>query len=356
MFNHHRKSCTLLTSTFLVVKFQVHRGVISVIWECVHRTTCLRYAVKVVDRRRLNRRGKAAIYREVKMLAIIDPKAPGTIHLHQFFDEPTHFYIVTEYASGGNLQARIDRKQNICEDETKRIMRCVLECLVYQHKRGIVHRNIKPDNIVLEGTTAMIVDYRHAAKLMYSDTGEMVMLTAQCGTSSYVAPEMLNKQPYSSQVDIWGVGILAYMCLAGYYPFSVDSKQAVYERISKGSYTFETKDWASISGPAKHFISSLLHVDPDVRMTAEEALQHPWLAFPIHVKPVVEEFVNTPVTTKRQSSTMSSGSNAWTHFPASRRRTMETKHPVKSNVRQRVRKLLNRLLCHRHIFRVASNF
>lgn len=234
--------------------------------------------MKVVDRRRLNTRGERAVYREAHMLDIIDPGTPGTIHLHHFFDEPTHFYIITEYAPGGNLLNRVIRKNKLSEDDAKPILRSILQCLIYHHNNGTVHRNLKPDNILLDGKYALIADYGLAAQLMYDDIGEMQLFTARCGTSAYVSPEILNKQPYATQVDMWGVGIIAYMCLLGYPPFADESKQVLFARISKADYTIDQQDWSNISRLAKRFISSLLHVDPVVRMTAEEALDHPWLS------------------------------------------------------------------------------
>lgn len=290
VFDHRR----MTFNDLYVLTRLIHKGLRSVIWECVHRATGQRYAVKIVDRRNLNKNKEKAVYREIHMLDIIDPNTPGTIHLHQYFDEFTHLYIITEYIPGGNLLARIIRKKNISEAETKVVIRSMLECLVSHHRNGTVHRNLKPDNILLDGLSAIIADYGLAAQLMYDDTGQMVLFTSRCGTSAYVAPEILNKQPYASQVDMWGVGIIAYMCLAGYPPFADNSKQVLFEMISKGAYTFDPKDWAKVSRSAKRFISSLLHVDPSVRMTAEEALHHPWLAVKIPAPPVVEEVIAPP--------------------------------------------------------------
>jgi serine/threonine protein kinase len=245
--------------------------------------------VKVVDRRRLNLRGEQAVYREVDMLGLIDYKTPGTIHLHEFFNEPNHFYIVTEYAPGGSLMARIVRQVNLSEEDTKRIIRSILETLKVHHHNGTVHRNLKPHNILLNGHSAMICDYGLATKFMYTDTGEKLMLTERCGTSAYVAPEILLKRPYDTQVDMWGVGIIAYMSLAGYPPFANEDKQALFSMISCASYTFNPQDWVNISRSAKRFISNLLHVDPAVRMTAEEALEHPWLDAQVpHITPEIE--------------------------------------------------------------------
>ena len=256
-----------------------------------------------MDRRRLNKQGEDAVYRELDILGDIDSNTPGTIHLRQFFDEPTRFYIVTEYATGGSLLAHIQQQNALPEDDTKNIIRSVLESLKVHHHNGIVHRNLKPHNILLNGHSVMICDYGLATRINNSSKGGRMLLTERCGTSAYVAPEMLNKRPYDTQVDMWGVGIIAYMSLAGYPPFANEDKQALFSMISCASYTFDPRDWAGRSRLAKQFISSLLHVDPAVRMTAEEALEHPWLSLPLPPAPSIIELVDTSVLNDATSPT-----------------------------------------------------
>ena len=144
---------------------------------------------------------------------------------------------------------------------------------------GIAHRDLKPENILLKDKTSMeikVTDFG-LSKIFYDDAAGEVNMKTACGTPGYVAPEVLSKDNYSSQVDMWSIGVITYILLCGFPPFYGDNDAQMFKRIKAAKYTFLSPYWDAISKEAKDFVANLLIVDAKKRMTAAEALQHKWL-------------------------------------------------------------------------------
>mmetsp|Transcript_41939 Transcript_41939/g.88044 ORF Transcript_41939/g.88044 Transcript_41939/m.88044 type:complete len:213 (-) Transcript_41939:2-640(-) len=145
------------------------------------------------------------------------------------------------------------------------------------HKRGIVHRDIKPENIMYEtsnrDSSLKIIDLGLAQK--HCESSEPLM-NATVGTPYYIAPEVLQKK-YGKSCDLWSIGVVSYILLCGYPPFDGANDGETRSSVLSGEYNFPSKDWKDISKEAKDFIRRLLQMDATKRMTAEEALNHPWI-------------------------------------------------------------------------------
>jgi serine/threonine protein kinase len=102
-------------------------------------------------------------------------------------------------------------------------------------------------------------------------------MTTACGTPGYVAPEVLKNEPYSKSVDMWSLGVILYILLCGFPPFYHESTAALYKQIKKGQFEFPDPYWSEISDLAKDLVSKLLTVDPKMRYTASQVLNHPWI-------------------------------------------------------------------------------
>ena len=139
-----------------------------------------------------------------------------------------------------------------------------------------MHRDLKPENLLCvsraDDTHIKLCDFGFAAKLKGTRS-----LHQLCGTPGYVAPEILQRQAYGLEVDMWSIGVLTYILLGGYPPFYDDDHEQLYERIKAGVYEFHDEFWSKISADAKDFIDKLLTVDPDARATADTILAHPWM-------------------------------------------------------------------------------
>jgi len=284
-----------------VLTREVHKGKISTIWECVHRATGIRYATKVVDRRKLSLQDDHMIWCEYLMLKDVREAPSGIAKLVNFFQEQTHFYMVMEYANGGDLLTTLAKRGKLREGDCKELVRSLLKGIQYLHENGICHRNLKPENLLLKNS-------QDASSVVIADLGmatrsEGSTLTARCGTSSYMAPEVIQQLPYDTQADMWSLGVIVYYVITGNLPFDDVSRRALFQKIIKCQYSFHPVEWLGISKAAKRFISNLLHADPEVRLDPQEALHHSWLA-ETKPQPVTSPELITPKTTNKSQKRM----------------------------------------------------
>ena len=231
-------------------------------------------AVKIVDRSQLPAEDEASLLQEVEILRSI--KHPNIISIFDFFPEKDQFYVVLEYAEGGELFDRIVEKTFYNEKEARSLSTILLKTIKFCHDKSIVHRDLKPENLLLasktEDITIKIADFGFAVK---SKTDKS--LTTQCGTPGYVAPEILLSKPYGRAVDMWSIGVIIFILLGGYPPFSDNNQSKLYKKIKAGQFEFHKDYWDAISNEAKDLITKLLTVDPEARYSADQALTHPWI-------------------------------------------------------------------------------
>jgi len=252
-------------------------GTYGVVREAVHIPTGRTVALKIIKKHIIKEHHKEGmVERELNILKKI--KHPHIVEFIDFFETKSKYYIVFELATGGELFDRICQKGKFTEKDAAIIITTVIGAVSFLHARGIVHRDIKPENLLYR-------DKSVNADLLLCDFGisKMIespeeMLTTVCGSPGYTAPEILKHEPYSKPVDMWSIGVITYTLLCGYSPFHyADDLNQLYNAICHGRYTFDNIYWAYISRYAKDFIKSLLQVQPEKRLTADEALQHTWL-------------------------------------------------------------------------------
>jgi len=167
------------------------------------------------------------------------------------------------------------KKDNILKKKQLQQLKKILNSVDYLHDVNIAHRDLKPENLLLRGddeTDVMLSDFG-LSKIINQDT----MMETACGTPYYVAPEVLSAQGYDKEVDLWSVGVITYLLLCGFPPFYGETLPEVFEQIMKADYDFPDPYWTDISKNAKDFIAQLLVVDSKKRLTAKQAMQHPWI-------------------------------------------------------------------------------
>lgn len=233
----------------------------------------LHVAVKCIDKKAL--KGKEeSLENEIKVLRRL--RHPNIVQLLETFEDKHHVYLVMDLVTGGELFDRIVAKGSYTEKDASHLIKQVLEAVNYMHENGVVHRDLKPENLLYycpdEDSKIMISDFG-LSKM--EDSG--VMATA-CGTPGYVAPEVLAQRPYGKAVDVWSLGVIAYILLCGYPPFYDENDANLFAQIMRGEYEFDSPYWDDISDSAKDFISHLMAVNPEHRFTCAEAVAHPWIS------------------------------------------------------------------------------
>lgn len=218
---------------------------------------------------------------------------PHVARLFDVYETEDRLYLVMECLEGGELFERVinSDKRQFKESDAAEAVRQMLLAINYLHSHGIVHRDLKLENFLYDfkiGDHLKLIDFGFSK--VWDQNSKM---QATCGTLSYVAPEVLTKS-YTSQCDLWSLGVISFILLSGYMPFAGDEKTQI-QKILKGKYTLKPEKWCTISCEARSFVEALLRVNPRERLTAEGALAHPWIEkrFEMVTKEVDESIVDS---------------------------------------------------------------
>ncbi|KAK0611540.1 calcium/calmodulin-dependent protein kinase type I [Immersiella caudata] len=254
-------------------------GSYSVVKECVHIDTGRYYAAKVINKRLMAGR-EHMVRNEIAVLKKVSMGHQNILTLVDYFETMNNLYLVTDLALGGELFDRICRKGSYYESDAADLIRATLSAVAYLHDHGIVHRDLKPENLLFrtpeDNADLLIADFG-LSRIM--DEEQFHVLTTTCGTPGYMAPEIFKKTGHGKPVDLWALGVITYFLLCGYTPFDRDSDFEEMQAILNADYSFTPLEyWRGVSDSAKDFIRRCLTVDPTKRMTAHEALQHPFVA------------------------------------------------------------------------------
>ncbi|KAK4192202.1 kinase-like domain-containing protein [Podospora australis] len=254
-------------------------GSYSVVKECVHIDTGRYYAAKVINKRLMAGR-EHMVRNEIAVLKKVSMGHQNILTLVDYFETMNNLYLVTDLALGGELFDRICRKGSYYESDAADLIRATLSAVAYLHDHGIVHRDLKPENLLFrtpeDNADLLIADFG-LSRIM--DEEQFHVLTTTCGTPGYMAPEIFKKTGHGKPVDLWALGVITYFLLCGYTPFDRDSDFEEMQAILNADYSFTPLEyWRGVSDSAKDFIRRCLTIDPSKRMTAHEALQHPFVA------------------------------------------------------------------------------
>lgn len=217
---------------------------------------------------------------EIAVLKKVSMGHQNILTLVDYFETMNNLYLVTDLALGGELFDRICRKGSYYESDAADLIRATLSAVAYLHDHGIVHRDLKPENLLFrtpeDNADLLIADFG-LSRIM--DEEQFHVLTTTCGTPGYMAPEIFKKTGHGKPVDLWALGVITYFLLCGYTPFDRDSDFEEMQAILNADYSFTPLEyWRGVSDAAKDFIRRCLTIDPAKRMTAHEALQHPFVA------------------------------------------------------------------------------
>eukprot|EP00929_Paragymnodinium_shiwhaense_P101180 TRINITY_DN6405_c1_g1_i1.p1 TRINITY_DN6405_c1_g1~~TRINITY_DN6405_c1_g1_i1.p1 ORF type:complete len:432 (+),score=90.62 TRINITY_DN6405_c1_g1_i1:87-1382(+) len=239
-----------------------------------------RYALKIVNTRVGDMAALNRIREEITILQCLG-NHPSIVTLIDVDETmPGAIRLVMELCEGGELYDRIQQKQYYSEQEAKVCTRNLLEATAYIHGKGIMHRDLKPENILLSSkvsnTDVKISDFG-LAKLSRDYPRRLPRSHSICGSDFYLAPEVIKQEEYGREIDIWAIGVIAYVLLSGSLPFFHNVLHKLYRQIVERDLSFPEQSWKNVSKGALDFILRLLQVRAGDRLTAEQALAHPWL-------------------------------------------------------------------------------
>uniref|UniRef100_A0A8C5CH46 calcium/calmodulin-dependent protein kinase n=1 Tax=Gadus morhua TaxID=8049 RepID=A0A8C5CH46_GADMO len=200
------------------------------------------------------------------------------IRLHDSISEEGHHYLIFDLVTGGELFEDIVAREYYSEADASHCIQQILEAVLHCHQSGVVHRDLKPENLLLasksKGAAVKLADFGLAIEV----EGEQQAWFGFAGTPGYLSPEVLRKDPYGKAVDLWACGVILYILLVGYPPFWDEDQHRLYQQIKAGAYDFPSPEWDTVTPEAKDLINKMLTINPGKRITAAEALKHPWIS------------------------------------------------------------------------------
>ena len=215
------------------------------------------------------------------------------IKYFEHFENEKHFFIVMENICGGNLLNAINKMSKFSESMAKNIFKQLIETIKYLHSIGIVHRDIKPDNILLDlDSTIKLCDFG-----VSKEVKEGQLLTDSCGTPAFVAPEILKDSPYNPYMtDIWSSGVVLYAMITGFFPFRGVNETELHKNILSGAFP-KLKD---VSNELKDLLNKILEVNPNKRITIDNILKHPWIIQNENINNNYTKNININIFTKAE--------------------------------------------------------
>ncbi|XP_068054614.1 calcium/calmodulin-dependent protein kinase type II subunit gamma isoform X9 [Anomalospiza imberbis] len=213
--------------------------------------------------------------REARICRLL--KHPNIVRLHDSISEEGFHYLVFDLVTGGELFEDIVAREYYSEADASHCIHQILESVNHIHQHDIVHRDLKPENLLLaskcKGAAVKLADFGLAIEVQ----GEQQAWFGFAGTPGYLSPEVLRKDPYGKPVDIWACGVILYILLVGYPPFWDEDQHKLYQQIKAGAYDFPSPEWDTVTPEAKNLINQMLTINPAKRITADQALKHPWV-------------------------------------------------------------------------------
>ncbi|XP_029636757.1 calcium/calmodulin-dependent protein kinase type II delta chain isoform X35 [Octopus sinensis] len=257
------------------LKEELGKGAFSIVRRCVQKSTGLEFAAKIINTKKLSARDHQKLEREARICRLL--KHPNIVRLHDSIQDEGFHYLVFDLVTGGELFEDIVAREFYSEADASHCMQQILESVNYCHHHGIVHRDLKPENLLLaskaKGAAVKLADFGLAIEV----NGDQQGWFGFAGTPGYLSPEVLRKDPYGKPVDIWACGVILYILLVGYPPFWDEDQHRLYAQIKAGAYDYPSPEWDTVTPEAKNLINSMLTVNPAKRITASEALKHPWI-------------------------------------------------------------------------------
>lgn len=234
-----------------------------------------RFAMKTISKKQVAPSKPLQLTPEVEIYLALDH--PNVVRLHSVYQTDSKAFLVMECCEGGELYARLQKRIVFPDADAADATRQMFRAVDYLHARNIVHRDLKLENFLYESDAPdallKVIDFGFAHVW-----NPATLMKAPCGSVSYVSPDVLSGKGYTNKCDLWSLGVIVWMLLAGYPPFHGEER-AVMAKIRAGQPDWShQKRWKPVSEDAIIFVKGLLCKDPKKRMSTSEAMQHVWLA------------------------------------------------------------------------------
>ncbi|KAM8939034.1 calcium/calmodulin-dependent protein kinase type II subunit delta isoform 1-T1 [Pelodytes ibericus] len=267
-------TCTRFTDEYQLFE-ELGKGAFSVVRRCMKIPSGQEYAAKIINTKKLSARDHQKLEREARICRLL--KHSNIVRLHDSISEEGFHYLVFDLVTGGELFEDIVAREYYSEADASHCIQQILESVNHCHLNGIVHRDLKPENLLLasksKGAAVKLADFGLAIEVQ----GDQQAWFGFAGTPGYLSPEVLRKDPYGKPVDMWACGVILYILLVGYPPFWDEDQHRLYQQIKAGAYDFPSPEWDTVTPEAKDLINKMLTINPAKRITAAEALKHPWI-------------------------------------------------------------------------------
>jgi calcium-dependent protein kinase len=248
-------------------------GGFSVVYQGKQKSTSILRAIKEFSKKKIVTQGTSIdLPKEIEILRQLSH--PHILKSYEWFEDEENFHLITELIEGGTLLKRIEKMKKFSEIDAAVILQQLLATIHYLHMKGIFHRDIKLENIMLEKTEDISIKLIDFGLADYFD--ENTKFDMLVGSPFYIAPEVI-RQNYNNKCDIWSIGVLMYVLLSGEYPFQAADYRQTFKLIKANKVEFKNVKWTKISNSAKDLVARMLEKDYNKRPTAEQCLQHEWI-------------------------------------------------------------------------------
>ncbi|CAD8067396.1 unnamed protein product [Paramecium primaurelia] len=262
------------TSSYKIVK-KIGQGIAAQVYQATNKTNKLNFAAKIFEKKRilLEETEIIAINKELHYLRLL--QHPNIIRLYEVFENKQHIIFITDLHQGGELHHSFSR-YGLEENQVAEVIKPIITAISFMHSKGIFHRDLKPQNILLKEIDAFdtitLIDLGLAEKF----TKEGKYLYNRCGTPGYVAPEVLQDKKYDLKVDVYSIGIIAYLALTGKEPFASSNYDELVQKNYDGRISLIN---LNASENCIDFLKRTLSKDSKFRLSSDEALEHPFITF-----------------------------------------------------------------------------
>ncbi|CAF2285406.1 unnamed protein product [Brassica napus] len=247
-------------------------GAFAKVYHARDRRTGQSVAVKILNKKKLlaNPTLVNNVKREISIMRRLSH--PYIVRLHEVMATKGKIFFTMEFVKGGELFNKISKHGRLSEDLARRYFQQLISAVGYCHAHGVYHRDLKPENLLVdENGNLKVTDFGLSA--LTDQIRPDGLLHTLCGTPAYVAPEILSKKGYEgAKVDVWSCGIILFVLAAGFLPFNDPNVMNMYRKIYRGEY--RCPRW--MSPDLKRFVSRLLDINPETRITIDEILKDPW--------------------------------------------------------------------------------